>query len=246
MTNSTDILLTPQMKKAIKLLNTEFEWRERNELYDYRVLNDDAEYYEYDRSYRVCDQTVPDFLKSVGASLQKGCNLTALVFPTAIIKWETHPSQSFHDWSATKHNVALYRKVKSSRSVLTKHISVTDAIGDFTVQERCIPAVDVFYKFRAEKKYDALCRVIDVAISLSLSDLHDENWGYRLSDSTFTTPVVFDFSSRTDKYNDWTNTVRDIWEESIGWPQSGSKALMNRIEKYLAKKYHYAPRNDNA
>lgn len=176
-----------------------------------------------------------------------GACAMALVFKSWVLKW-TKENDPFHADAGSANDEELYWRVANQFPQYLENFAMTQALDSmFTLQERIIPAADVVDHYalldgREPRKgptyqqvTEALKLLIDISFALGVGDLHSGNWGYRVDDVEFKTPVIFDFS-RTE----FNPVSRSMVPKEIVWGINLSlydDEQRQEIYNYIAEKY---------
>lgn len=173
------------------------------DLYDTLSPLANRDTYEIDN---ICGFTPEEYVETVEAQgFYSGANSAALVFKSWVLKW-TKEDDTFHSEAGSANDEELYWRVANKFPQYLENFAMSQALDSmFTLQERIIPAQDVidYYAISYNRTptlaqiTEATKKLIDISFALGVGDLHSGNWGYRVDDVEFKTPVIFDFS-RTD------------------------------------------------
>ena len=181
--------ITDYMQNAMDILRAEFDFRE----------NDGQDEPAYLGGYRdrpifTLGVEVDDFLVMAGAETAHGANSMALVFDEGVIKWSKGDELDSH--YTTNEDARFYHMTVERFPKYQKYLAETIQVGMFTVQEMIRPSRELMFDLSDDERFNLYATIIRVAHDLGLRDIHMGNWGFRGRD--LTTPVIFDFSDRTN------------------------------------------------
>lgn len=139
---------------------------------------------------KVLGFTIDEMMMLVDATFERGANCQCFVMKDVIVKWTAndpvHNSGPERDLAAV--DFAEYQGIGI-------HVADTHVIGMVTIQERIIPFENMMFDLTTDEREYYRTWVIDLARRLYVTDMRDGNWGFRINDTDFMTPVIFDFSA---------------------------------------------------
>lgn len=152
--------------------------------------------------------TVDDICELTGATFEEGANCQVFVLSDAVVKWYT--GRGIHD-SDSGSDLQVYRSAVDWG--YGKNMARTEVYGTVTVQERIRPYVEVMNTLSLAAQMVLESEVASIGKALNIGDLHEYNWGFRMDDTTYTTPVIFDYSCDAVD-DDSIRSRRRVWASS--------------------------------
>lgn len=145
----------------------------------------------------VSEDDLPDLLK---CSFGRGANCQAAVTPTQVVKWYWNQKEPAHKTASVDNDAAMYSL--ACQMGHGQHFARSMNIGRYTIQERIIPYAEWQCdnkKLTDGRKMTIAKKLVDISFDMMIGDLHDQNWGFRVSDKNGRCPVIFDWSD--DSFN---------------------------------------------
>lgn len=153
--------------------------------------------------------TIEEICEICDAQFAEGANCQAFVLADGVVKWET--GRGCHDNADSDSAMRIYREAVDRG--YGDNFARTETFGNIVVQERIVPYSDVMYGLTLEHCQDLESQVRQLGRVMNIGDLHQYNWGFRMNDGAFVTPVIFDFSA---EHGDNDCDASDT-NESSGW-----------------------------
>jgi hypothetical protein len=184
--------------------------------------------------------TIRQFARSVGATYHFGANTHALVFDSAVIKWDRDEYMRISSHKRARALVDVYNDLAIEWPSLTPHLAEVMRYKGVTIQERIRPFYDSEIpdsKLPAdvsdEELHDIYLNVMDVAIRLGIGDMHTGNWGYRAGDKE--TPVLFDLSGYGLLGENWYDlNLSPMWHDRWGVGEDYEESLEDAFYQMVA------------